>query len=94
MASPTEEAAVDSYCIDFCKGKLTVLGVDVEAAWKPKVRDGENQSFASMATKNVERARTGFSGSFRRARDLFSFFFFLVLWEGGKSSAGCTRRGA
>lgn len=38
MASPTEEAPVDAYCIDFCKSKLTVLGIDVNAAWKAKVR--------------------------------------------------------
>lgn len=38
MANSTEEGAVDSYCIDFCKRKLTVLGVDVDAAWKAKVR--------------------------------------------------------
>ena len=32
-----EEATVDAYCVDFCKDKLNVLGVDVDAAWRPKV---------------------------------------------------------
>jgi hypothetical protein len=43
MASSTSDAAVEPYCVDFCKGKLTVLGVDVAAAWKPKVSQRERE---------------------------------------------------
>ena len=38
MASTTDDAPVDAYCVDFCKSKLTVLGIDVDAVWKAKVR--------------------------------------------------------
>ena len=38
MATAAEDAAVDAYCIEWCKSKVKVLGVDVDAAWKPKVR--------------------------------------------------------
>ena len=38
MASTTDDTPVDAYCVDFCKSKLTVLGIDVDAVWKAKVR--------------------------------------------------------
>ena len=92
MASPTEETGVDSYCIDFCKGKLTVLGVDVEAAWKPKVRDGENQPSREHGDEECRESTNGLFGRLRRARDLFLFFFF-GLGRGQIERGGCTSRG-
>ena len=38
MASSGEDPAVDAFCVEWCKRKVKVLDVDVDASWRPKVR--------------------------------------------------------
>ena len=58
MATAAEDAAVDAYCIDWCKSKVKVLGVDVDAAWKPKVRATPAPLDRSLALVVDARAST------------------------------------
>jgi hypothetical protein len=71
MASITEEAAVDPYCVEFCKSKLKVLGVDVSAAWKPKVRACTRKRARDRLQTGQSRlpVGTGQTGSFAVAKN-------------------------